>query len=76
LDGLAPGDTVTGTALTRIVERIPTSVQIISSDLWQPVAEAVGHVAWQHYRSGERDDFWQLLPQYYRASVAEEKKPL
>jgi tRNA threonylcarbamoyladenosine biosynthesis protein TsaB len=76
LAGLTPGDAVTGTALTRMAERIPKGVQIVSSDVWQPMAQAVGHVAWQEYRAGERGDFWQLLPQYYRASAAEEKKPL
>ena len=73
---LTPGDAVTGTALTRLVERIPKGVQIVSTDLWQPMAEAVGHVAWQQYQAGQRDDIWQLLPQYYRAMHAEEKKPL
>ncbi len=76
LTELTQGDAVAGTALTRLSERIPEGVKIIRPELWQPMAEAVGHVAWQQYEAGERDDLWQLLPQYYRASAAEEKKPL
>jgi tRNA threonylcarbamoyladenosine biosynthesis protein TsaB len=73
---LGPGDGVTGTALMRLGDRIPPEVQIVPPEFWQPMAEAVGHVAWRQYQAGQRGDIWQLMPQYYRASAAEEKKQL
>jgi tRNA threonylcarbamoyladenosine biosynthesis protein TsaB len=75
LTELKPADQVTGPPLNRLGERLPPHVQTTSPTLWQPMAEAVGHLAWEKYRSGRRDDFWQLVPQYYRASAAEEKNP-
>jgi tRNA threonylcarbamoyladenosine biosynthesis protein TsaB len=66
---------VTGPPLNRLGERLPPQVQMTSQTLWQPMAEAVGRLAWENYCSGERDDLWQLVPQYYRASAAEEKNP-
>ena len=70
---LHPGDHVIGTALSRLAARLPVFVEPVSSDLWQPMAAAVGSVAWQSYLTGQRDDLWKLAPQYYRASAAEEK---
>jgi tRNA threonylcarbamoyladenosine biosynthesis protein TsaB len=72
---LKSGDLITGPPLTRFGERLPPHVQTTSPALWQPMAEAVGHLAWEKYCSGQRDDLWQLVPQYYRASAAEEKNP-
>jgi tRNA threonylcarbamoyladenosine biosynthesis protein TsaB len=76
LSELKSGDQVTGPPLNRLGERLPPHVQITPQTLWQPMAEAVGHLAWAKYRAGERDDLWQLVPQYYRASAAEEKNPV
>jgi tRNA threonylcarbamoyladenosine biosynthesis protein TsaB len=70
---LQPGDRVTGTALGRLAARLPAGVEIVSPALWQPMAAAVGQVAWQAYQAGRRGSVWELAPQYYRASAAEEK---
>jgi tRNA threonylcarbamoyladenosine biosynthesis protein TsaB len=71
---LRAGDRVTGTALSRLTDRLPSNVDVIPQELWQPMAEAIGSVGWSAYQSGKRDDVWQLLPSYYRASAAEEKR--
>ncbi len=75
LAGLRPGDRVTGTALGRLAARLPAGVELVPQEFWQPMAAAVGQLAWQAYQTGHRDDVWQLAPKYYRASAAEEKRP-
>jgi tRNA threonylcarbamoyladenosine biosynthesis protein TsaB len=70
---LQAGEHVTGMALTRLAARLPAGVEVVSIDLWQPMATAVGVVAWRMYQAGHRDDVWQLAPQYYRPSAAEER---
>jgi tRNA threonylcarbamoyladenosine biosynthesis protein TsaB len=67
---------VTGPALKRMANRLPGDVVTTPPENWQPMAEAVGQVAWHAYHVGQRDDLWQLAPNYYRASAAEEKNPL
>jgi len=74
LTRLQPGDRVIGTALRGLAPRLPNGVEMMPPQLWQPMAAAVGQVAWQAYRAGRRDDLWKLVPQYYRLSAAEEKK--
>jgi tRNA threonylcarbamoyladenosine biosynthesis protein TsaB len=71
---LRPGDQVTGPALRRLAALLPRGVSAAPSELWQPLAATVGQVAWNEYQSGRRDDFWKLVPNYYRASAAEEKR--
>jgi tRNA threonylcarbamoyladenosine biosynthesis protein TsaB len=70
---LLHGDRVTGPALQRLASRLPDGAVAVSDELWQPTAAAVGRLAWQAYRRGQRDDFWKLAPVYYRPSAAEEK---
>ena len=70
---LVPGDRVIGPALQRLASRLSAGVIAEPDDVWQPMATAVGQVAWQAYQSGRRDDVWKMVPNYYRASAAEEK---
>jgi tRNA threonylcarbamoyladenosine biosynthesis protein TsaB len=70
---LQPGDRVMGPPMRSLQERLPAGVVALPETLWQPMAAAVGQVGWRAYQSGRRDDVWQLVPQYYRASAAEEK---
>jgi tRNA threonylcarbamoyladenosine biosynthesis protein TsaB len=72
---LRAGDRVIGPALNRLQNRLPATIEVVPQILWQPMAEAVGQVAWNAYRNGRRDDLWKLVPNYYRASAAEEKNP-
>jgi hypothetical protein len=39
---------------------------------WLPRAETVGQLGWRMYGAGVSCDIWQLQPQYYRPSYAEE----
>ena len=38
-----------------------------------PMAASIGQLAWKKFQAGQRDDIWQLVPQYFRSSAAEEK---
>ena len=71
-----PGERVIGPALSRLQDRLPPMIEIVAPQLWQPMAEAVGSVAWLAYQAGRRDDLWKLAPMYYRPSAAEEKATL
>jgi tRNA threonylcarbamoyladenosine biosynthesis protein TsaB len=73
LGGLQPGECVTGAPLGRLAQRLPASVCAVAKEYWQPMAAAVGEVAWRAYQAGHRQDLWKLAPQYYRPSYAEEK---
>jgi tRNA threonylcarbamoyladenosine biosynthesis protein TsaB len=73
LAGLRSGDHVTGPPLKRLASRLPPGVNVLPESSWQPMAAAVGRIAWTAYRAGHRDDIWKLAPNYYRASAAEEK---
>lgn len=74
LAALQPGDQVVGPPLRKLKSQLPRGVVALPQELWQPMATAVGRVAWQAHQSGQRDDVWKLLPRYYRASAAEEKR--
>jgi tRNA threonylcarbamoyladenosine biosynthesis protein TsaB len=71
---LRPGDRVTGPATRRVLAELSADISIVPEANWQPTAEAGGYVGWQSHRAGQRDDVWQLVPQYYRQSAAEEKR--
>jgi tRNA threonylcarbamoyladenosine biosynthesis protein TsaB len=73
LAGLQPGDRVSGPALSRIAKSMPANVNVVPQDLWQPMATSVGQLAWKKFQTGQTADIWQLVPQYYRSSAAEEK---
>ncbi|HJQ78607.1 MAG TPA: tRNA (adenosine(37)-N6)-threonylcarbamoyltransferase complex dimerization subunit type 1 TsaB [Lacipirellulaceae bacterium] len=70
---LQAGDRVTGPALQQVAARLPAEVLALPVQVWQPMAAAVGQVAWRAYQAGQRDDVWKLLPNYFRPSAAEEK---
>jgi hypothetical protein len=71
---LQRGDRVTGPALRKLRGGLPAGVEMVDESLWQPRASATGQLAWREYRTGRRDDLWTLVPRYYRASAAEEKR--
>ncbi|TWT30923.1 tRNA (adenosine(37)-N6)-threonylcarbamoyltransferase complex dimerization subunit type 1 TsaB [Blastopirellula retiformator] len=73
LAALAPGDHVSGTALTKLQDEIPSGVSVLPATCWRPMAATVGQLAWADYQAGARGDHWNLSPQYYRKSAAEEK---
>jgi tRNA threonylcarbamoyladenosine biosynthesis protein TsaB len=63
----------TGPLLEKIAHRLGPAVRPVDRPLWQPTAAAAGLLALRHYRAGRRDDVFQLVPQYFRRSAAEEK---
>ncbi len=75
---LAPSTLLTGTGLAasrgKLVDRLPAGVQVADRSLWSPRAAAVGRLGWLDYQDGRRDDIWNLLPNYFRKSAAEEKR--
>jgi tRNA threonylcarbamoyladenosine biosynthesis protein TsaB len=73
---LTPGDSVIGPALKRLASRLPTGVEALPEESWQPTATSVGQLAWKNYQAGHRDNVWNLSPNYYRPSAAEEKRTL
>ena len=68
------GTIVSGSGLSKLLDRLPPGVIIVPQDLWEPRAATVGRLAWQEYQCGRTDDLWQLAPVYLRPSYAEEKK--
>jgi tRNA threonylcarbamoyladenosine biosynthesis protein TsaB len=76
ISNLGAGEAVTGAGLKRIVGKIPAGVTIVDEAHWMPRAETVGRLAYSKYQSGERGVLWQLVPQYFRPSAAEEKRAL
>ena len=73
LASLPAGAWVTGPGLKKLEGRLPAGVHVIDRSLWTPMAATVGRIGYQHYQSGQRDDFWKLVPNYFRRSAAEEK---
>jgi tRNA threonylcarbamoyladenosine biosynthesis protein TsaB len=71
--GLKPGTAVSGPALEKLAARIPAHATMVPSDRWSPRAATVGQLGWRRHRSGERDDLWRIVPNYFRLSAAEEK---
>lgn len=64
---------VTGAAVSKLSDRLPASLLSVDVGDRQPLAASVCAVAQHDYRQGRRDDLWQLTPQYYRPSAAEEQ---
>lgn len=73
LSSLAHGTLLTGAGLTRHQDRVPTELPLAPKSCWLPQASVLGQMAWRLHQAERRDDLWQLVPQYYRRSAAEEK---
>ena len=73
LEQRVAGDFVTGSGLTKIVDRLPSEVIVADREDWDARATTVGIVGLRQYEQGQRDDPWKLLPEYGRRSAAEEK---
>ena len=72
LGRLEPGDAACGPPMAKLQERLPTGVLVVG-DQQTPTAENVGKLGLSLYESGILDDPLALVPNYYRASAAEEK---
>jgi hypothetical protein len=67
------GAWLTGPLLEKLASQLPAGSNVVDRQHWQPRAESVGRLAFEHCQSGRRDDVYQLVPQYFRRSAAEEK---
>ena len=67
------GQTITGQGLKSLREKLASEILVANGETWQPRADYLARLAAQKYVAGERQDFWQLKPRYYRKSAAEEK---
>ncbi len=70
---LPPEDRVTGGGLRLCIDRLPSSVRPAPPEVWIPQAATLGQLAVNRFRSGQRQDVWTLVPEYFRPSAAEEK---
>ena len=73
LKSLGADECVMGPALGKLQRELPPEVHVIDPTLWEPTAASVGTAASDLFATGQRDDFWKLVPLYFRASAAEEK---
>ncbi len=74
LTRLKTGTCVTGPALSKLADRVPSGVTVLDESLWAPMASDVGRLGVLAYREGRQDDVWQLVPNYHRQSAAEERE--
>lgn len=74
LANLQPGEIVTGPALKKLREKLPTTVTMVSDEQWQPRAATIAQLGRELHENGQPDELWTLLPHYLRESYAEEKK--
>ena len=73
LSQLPPHSIVSGPALRKWPESLPSQVTALDPKYWHPTAANVARLAIRHYTAGRRDDLWKLAPRYSRRSAAEEK---
>jgi len=73
LQGLAPGAVVVGPGLAKHLGKIPAGVTVLDQALWAPKATAIGQLALAAYQAGERMNVFDLVPQYFRRTAAEEQ---
>lgn len=74
---LATRDSATpliGPVLARLSAKLASNAVLIERERWEPTSTAVAELAWRDWQAGERSDVWQLAPQYYRPSAAEEQR--
>ncbi|MEX2027678.1 MAG: tRNA (adenosine(37)-N6)-threonylcarbamoyltransferase complex dimerization subunit type 1 TsaB [Pirellulaceae bacterium] len=73
LGQLTSGTIVTGPALKRWLGQLPASVVASPEECWTPQAATIGRLGLVAWRSGRRDDLFQIMPTYLRPSYADEK---
>lgn len=73
LNGLSAKDCVIGPGLKNLLGKIPPGTEIVAESNWLPRAVTVGREGLRLFVSGQRSDWWSLLPNYYRESAAIEK---
>jgi tRNA threonylcarbamoyladenosine biosynthesis protein TsaB len=73
LAGLTPGNVLTGPGLSKIGDRLPAGVRVLDANLWSPTAATIGRIGWRQFQAGHRDNAFDLVPEYFRRTAAEEQ---
>jgi tRNA threonylcarbamoyladenosine biosynthesis protein TsaB len=73
MDNLNVNSTLIGPILEKLTSKIPDNVPVAPQQSWELRASSVGKLGLHLYQNGHRDDYWRLVPNYYRLSAAEEK---
>jgi tRNA threonylcarbamoyladenosine biosynthesis protein TsaB len=73
IDALPPGSVVSGPGLAKYSARLGTQTVVVDRALWAPTAAAVGQLGWRAFAAGGRASPFELVPQYFRRTAAEEK---
>ncbi|MHB8972815.1 MAG: tRNA (adenosine(37)-N6)-threonylcarbamoyltransferase complex dimerization subunit type 1 TsaB [Pirellulaceae bacterium] len=71
---LQPHTLLTGPALAKLPSSVLADQPRAPATCWPPRAATLGTLAWHAHRAGIRTDLWQLQPNYYRPSYAEERR--
>ncbi|MEM7313827.1 MAG: tRNA (adenosine(37)-N6)-threonylcarbamoyltransferase complex dimerization subunit type 1 TsaB [Planctomycetota bacterium] len=64
---------VSGPVLGKISDRLGDELTLADSESWTLRASTIGRLGLAIHKAGHSDDFWGLVPEYYRKSAAEEK---
>ncbi len=73
LAGLASGQVVTGPGLSKLLGQLPPGARVVDEALWAPTAASVGRIGHALFLAGERTSVFDLVPQYFRRTAAEEQ---
>jgi tRNA threonylcarbamoyladenosine biosynthesis protein TsaB len=64
---------VTGSGLRRWESQLPSHLDIAPKTEWVPRAATLAACGREYRQAGQQQTLWQLTPQYFRKSAAEEK---
>ncbi len=64
---------ITGLGLKPLLDEAPTNVVISPEATWSPTAQTLAQLGLAGYQACGGHNLWELVPQYYRKSAAEEK---
>jgi tRNA threonylcarbamoyladenosine biosynthesis protein TsaB len=73
LAGLSTGQVVTGPGLSRLLGQLPPGARVVDEALWAPTAVSVGRIGHGMFLAGNRAGVFDLVPQYFRRTAAEEQ---
>jgi tRNA threonylcarbamoyl adenosine modification protein YeaZ len=73
IDDLTSESIIIGPVLEKLSSNMDSSVPLAPKESWEPTAVNVGRLGLHLYQQGQRDDYWKMVPNYYRLSAAEEK---
>ena len=62
-----------GPGLAKVAQHLNAEIPVVEQSHWAPRAATIGQLGFDRFRSGQRDNPWELAPDYYRKSAAEEK---